>query len=330
MVRSLRGCRLVPRLGGASGGGRLGDLGSATRPAGLPLTSSRHRSRSVLGGRAAAPTPGRRPPGRPEPCCVAAAPPLRLRPARASASAPSGIDLVNRVHEGALYRVIGGREVRIAAGRGRRRGRALRRDHPAGGREAARARARPGLVLRLRGREPVLAAIVPRLAGLRPPLLPDPFESLVTSISAQQVSLRSALAIRNRLVERFGEPGMPRVRLSPARAGRVGQRATPELLASASRAARPSTCSASPAPSSTSTALAAASDEEVRATLTAMRGLGPWTAEWFLARHLARPRAWPVGDLVLRQGGRSLLRFRRARARLPASTPSRTSRRTTC
>ncbi len=32
-----------------------------------------------------------------------------------------------------------------------------------------------------------------------------------------------------------------------------------------------------------------------------MRGIGEWTAEWFLARHLARPRAWPVGDLALRK-----------------------------
>ncbi len=42
-------------------------------------------------------------------------------------------------------------------------------------------------------------------------------------------------------------------------------------------------------------------DDEVRARLVALRGLGPWTAEWFLARHLARPRAWPVGDLALRK-----------------------------
>ena len=42
-------------------------------------------------------------------------------------------------------------------------------------------------------------------------------------------------------------------------------------------------------------------DDEVRARLVAVRGLGPWTAEWFLGRHLARPRAWPVGDLALRK-----------------------------
>src|SRR6185312_13952026 len=53
--------------------------------------------------------------------------------------------------------------------------------------------------------QPVLGELVPRLAGFRPPLAPDAFEALVTSITAQQVSLFSAFAIRNRFVERFGE-----------------------------------------------------------------------------------------------------------------------------
>ena len=42
-------------------------------------------------------------------------------------------------------------------------------------------------------------------------------------------------------------------------------------------------------------------------------GIGRWTADWFLARHLARPAAWPAGDLGVRKavaafyaGGRSL------------------------
>src|SRR6185437_245182 len=42
--------------------------------------------------------------------------------------------------------------------------------------------------------------------------------------------------------------------------------------------------------------LALLPDDEVRATITAQRGLGPWTAERHLARHLARPNAWPVPD----------------------------------
>ena len=42
-------------------------------------------------------------------------------------------------------------------------------------------------------------------------------------------------------------------------------------------------------------------DDEVKARLVAERGLGEWTADWFLARHLARPQAWPAGDLGLRK-----------------------------
>jgi len=53
-------------------------------------------------------------------------------------------------------------------------------------------------------------------------------------------------------------------------------------------------------------ALAALDDDEVRERITALRGLGAWTAEWFLARHLARPRAWPAGDLGLRKAARLL------------------------
>jgi 3-methyladenine DNA glycosylase/8-oxoguanine DNA glycosylase len=48
-------------------------------------------------------------------------------------------------------------------------------------------------------------------------------------------------------------------------------------------------------------ALAALPDDEVRAAIVARRGLGAWTAEWFLARHLARPTAWPAGDLALQK-----------------------------
>ena len=56
------------------------------------------------------------------------------------------------------------------------------------------------------GGEPVLAALREPLAGYRPPLVPDPWEMLVTSITAQQVSLHSAFAVRSRLIERFGVP----------------------------------------------------------------------------------------------------------------------------
>jgi DNA-3-methyladenine glycosylase II len=47
--------------------------------------------------------------------------------------------------------------------------------------------------------------------------------------------------------------------------------------------------------------LAALPDDEVKSRLTTLTGIGEWTADWFLARHLARPTAWPAGDLGVRK-----------------------------
>jgi DNA-3-methyladenine glycosylase II len=43
--------------------------------------------------------------------------------------------------------------------------------------------------------------------------------------------------------------------------------------------------------------LAALPDHAVRTALTALPGIGPWTAEIYLLMALLRPDAWPVGDL---------------------------------
>ncbi|MCP9488204.1 MAG: DNA-3-methyladenine glycosylase, partial [Gaiellaceae bacterium MAG52_C11] len=48
--------------------------------------------------------------------------------------------------------------------------------------------------------------------------------------------------------------------------------------------------------------LAELDDEEVAAQLTAVKGLGPWTAHMFLIFHLRRPDVLPVGDLGIRRG----------------------------
>ena len=48
-------------------------------------------------------------------------------------------------------------------------------------------------------------------------------------------------------------------------------------------------------------ALGGLSDEVVIEAITAQRGLGRWTADWFLARALGRPHAWPAGDLGVRK-----------------------------
>ncbi|MDN0082888.1 hypothetical protein QU487_08985 [Crenobacter sp. SG2305] len=43
--------------------------------------------------------------------------------------------------------------------------------------------------------------------------------------------------------------------------------------------------------------LAAAGDEEVLAALTAVRGIGRWTAEMYLIFNLSRADIWPVDDI---------------------------------
>ncbi len=48
--------------------------------------------------------------------------------------------------------------------------------------------------------------------------------------------------------------------------------------------------------------LARESDEEVIARLSAVRGIGRWTAEMFLLFQLRRLDVWPTGDLGVRRG----------------------------
>ena len=147
--------------------------------------------------------------------------------------------------------------------------------------------------------EPVLAGLVDELRGLRPPIAVEPFESLVTSITAQQVSLHAAFAIRNRLIERFG------VRAEHAYAFPTRERlaaAEPDELFALGFSHRKAEYATGLARSDLDLdALALLPDDEVKAALTALPGIGEWTADWFLARHLARPRAWPAGDLGVRK-----------------------------
>jgi len=210
-----------------------------------------------------------------------------------------GIDLANRWHDGGLHRVVAGREVRIEAAGG-------------GVRVAPHDPAIDGEVRYLLG-EPfdlpgferwasadgVLAAVVARLRGFRPPLAPDPWEMLVGSISAQQVSLFAAFAVRNRFVERFGERHQ-HAWAFPERERVAGAREEDLVAVGFSR--RKAEYILGLARSDLDLRdLATLPDEEVRARIVALRGLGDWTADWFLARHLARPRAWPAGDLGLRK-----------------------------
>jgi DNA-3-methyladenine glycosylase II len=211
-----------------------------------------------------------------------------------------GPDYANLWHEGGLHRVVGGREVRIEAAPGGVLVEPL----------DAEIEAEVGILLglpfdldafsRWAGRaDPVVRRVTAALAGFRPPLAPSPFESLVTSISAQQVSLFAAFAIRNRLIERYGERGEHAFSF-PTRERLAG--AGEDELFSLGFSRRKAEYVVGLARSDLDLdELADLPDEEVKARVTSLRGLGEWTADWFLARHLARPRAWAPGDLGVRK-----------------------------
>ena len=152
--------------------------------------------------------------------------------------------------------------------------------------------------------EEQLAPLVVRFAGFRPTLAPDPFEMLVGAITAQQVSLFSAVAIRNRLVERFGER-VGRVWAFPARE-RLAAVSEQELTSLGFSRRKAEYVVGLARAELDLVGLALLPDEDVKARLTELRGIGEWTADWFLARYLGRPRAWPAGDLALRKSIRGL------------------------
>ena len=167
--------------------------------------------------------------------------------------------------------------------------------------------------------DPVMGVLVPRLRGLRPTLAPQPFEMLVGSVCAQQVNLSFAFAVKARLVRRFGTAvevgvhtvyGFPdaerlaRARVSELRRMQLTTRKSEYIVGLGREVASGALDLA---------ALGARSNEEVVEALTAVRGFGRWTAEWFLARHLGRGDVCAAGDVAVRRafehfynGGRPL------------------------
>lgn len=153
----------------------------------------------------------------------------------------------------------------------------------------------------------VLSGLVDPLYGLRPTLAPAPFEMLVGAITAQQVNLPFAFTIRSRLVRRFGEPvdvsgervfafptpeRLARATASRLKALQFSARKAEYLIGLARLVAQRELDFAE---------LARLSNDQVIARLTRIRGLGSWTAEWFLARAFGRGDVCPAGDLGVRK-----------------------------
>jgi DNA-3-methyladenine glycosylase II len=125
----------------------------------------------------------------------------------------------------------------------------------------------------------------------------EPYGALVRSIVGQQLSTKAARTIYERLIALFD-----------------GRTPTPaELLAADPEKVRAAGLSRPKVSYLRSLAehvesgeleldrLSDLSDDEVSAQLTAVKGLGQWTADMFLIFHLRRPDVLPVGDLGVRR-----------------------------
>jgi DNA-3-methyladenine glycosylase II len=153
-----------------------------------------------------------------------------------------------------------------------------------------------------------LGEVDPRFAALiakagRPPLRRrgDGFAGLAAIIVAQQLSTASANAIWGRLAAAF-DPLDPAaiLRARPARLRRLGLSAAKvRTLKAIARAIV-----------TEQLALAALADlpaDEAHAALTAVHGIGPWTADIYLLSALGHADAWPAGDLALQEAAKVAL-----------------------
>jgi len=151
----------------------------------------------------------------------------------------------------------------------------------------------------------VIARLNQRHRGFRPIMQSDLLGALVRCISAQQVNLKWASTVRSRLAESFGRihrvAGHAVYSLDPERLARLTiadiralqfTNRKAEYIINAARAIATGELSIE--------TLSTLSDDEVIARVTAIRGLGLWTAEWLLARTLGRPRV-SAGDLGVRK-----------------------------
>lgn len=150
-----------------------------------------------------------------------------------------------------------------------------------------------------------LGAIDRRFASLiaqtgRPPLRrrAHGYAGLAAIIVSQQLSTASAGAIWGRLTAAF-DPFEPTaiLRARPVRLGRLG------LSAAKIRALKAIARAIDKGEINLANLVDTPADE-AHAALTALHGVGPWTADIYLLACLGHTDAWPAGDLALQEAAR--------------------------
>jgi DNA-3-methyladenine glycosylase II len=154
---------------------------------------------------------------------------------------------------------------------------------------------------RLAGSDPALGASVDRYGP--PPLWArEPgFDTLIHLILEQQVSLASARAAFDRLAAALGG------RIDPTGLLRLSDTQLREIGFSRQKAGYARGLATAVLDGFDLSGLGALDDDEVRASLTGLKGVGRWTADVYLTMCLLRPDVWPRGDLALGTSAQAVL-----------------------
>jgi DNA-3-methyladenine glycosylase II len=125
----------------------------------------------------------------------------------------------------------------------------------------------------------------------------EPYGALVRSIVGQQLSTKAARSIYERLTALFDgrTPTPPELLAADPEDVRSVGLSRPKVAYLRSLAEHVESGELEHA------RLSELPDEEVTEQLTAVKGLGQWTADMFLIFHLGRPDVLPVGDLGVRR-----------------------------
>jgi DNA-3-methyladenine glycosylase II len=173
---------------------------------------------------------------------------------------------------------------------------------PSAGSRTTPVTASPKAVAALRDSDPVMARLIEEHGALvrrdlkreRPG---DAYGALLRSIVGQQLSTKAAATIYGRMIELFGgHPPTPKQLLAadPEEIRAAGlSRPKIAYLRDLAQHVEEGTLELERLPD--------LPDEEVADQLTAIKGLGPWTAHMFLMFHLRRPDVLPVGDQGIRR-----------------------------
>jgi DNA-3-methyladenine glycosylase II len=170
----------------------------------------------------------------------------------------------------------------------------------------------PKALATLRDGDPVMARLIDEHGALvRRDLMRerpgDAYGALLRSIVGQQLSTKAARTIYGRMIDLFGgHAPTPRQLLAvdPERIRAAGlSRPKIAYLRDLAQHVEDGRLELERLPE--------LSDEEVSAQLTAIKGLGQWTADMFLMFHLRRPDVLPVGDQGIRRAVQVEYRLRK-------------------